>query len=258
MIMHRDELKSKEYFFRFVSRRQEGVDGALQRIKDGLVPEERIPIVMRGIGASKLRILIAKYSGGFLISEIEREYLNLLGSFSDYWLEGQVLMKYNGRELKQYLDYDDMLWMLSLGVLFKATKDEYAVLLELIRRDQVKDKVYEFFISNKLGYSNYCGEESYEFGWDLYRSLRSAIDNTDSKEIQAQLIHKALEKDWVKDHREILKSSSGRHDTYYGAWSFESAAITAILDLDDSRFKDNKYYPKDLVDYYREKGMVNV
>jgi hypothetical protein len=198
MIMHRDGLKNKEYFLQFVLRRQGGVDGALQRIKDGLVPEERIPIVMRGIGASKLRTLIAKYSGGFLISEIEKEYRELLKKFSDYWPERQVLMKYNGRELKQYLDYDDMLWMLSLGVLFKVTKSEYAVLIELIKRDQVKDKVYEFLISNKLGYSRYSGEESYEFGWELYRSLRAAIDNTGSKEVQAQLIHKALEKDWGK------------------------------------------------------------
>jgi hypothetical protein len=56
----------------------------------------------------------------------------------------------------------------------------------------------------------------------------------------------------------MLESINGRHDTYYGAWSFESAAITAILDLDDSRFKNNKYYPKDLVDYYREKSKANV
>ena len=38
---------------------------------------------------------------------------------------------------------------------------------------------------------------------------------------------------------------------YYGRWSFESAVIVAILDLDDSKFRENEYYPKNLVDYYR-------
>jgi hypothetical protein len=40
-------------------------------------------------------------------------------------------------------------------------------------------------------------------------------------------------------------------DWYYGRWSFEAAAVVAIKGLDDASFRDNPYYPKDLVDYYR-------
>jgi len=82
-------------------------------------PIERIPIVRRSIGSGKLRLIIAKYSMGYALEEIKLEYLQLLRSFKLYWLQGYVLMEYEGRELKQYLDYDDMLWMLSLGYLLK-------------------------------------------------------------------------------------------------------------------------------------------
>jgi hypothetical protein len=42
--------------------------------------------------------------------------------------------------------------------------------------------------------------------------------------------------------------------SYFGYWSFESAAIVAALGLDDSSFRDNEYYPKDLVDYFRSQN----
>lgn len=44
-----------------------------------------------------------------------------------------------------------------------------------------------------------------------------------------------------------------RHKSSYfpGYWSLEAAAITFILGIDDSSYRDKKFYPKDLVDYAR-------
>ena len=39
--------------------------------------------------------------------------------------------------------------------------------------------------------------------------------------------------------------------SYYGYWSWEAAAVTVILRIDDSSYRDKPYYPKDLVDYAR-------
>ena len=38
---------------------------------------------------------------------------------------------------------------------------------------------------------------------------------------------------------------------YFGYWSFESAAITLTLGIDDARFKENPFYPTDLADFAR-------
>ncbi|MFW1842786.1 PoNe immunity protein domain-containing protein [Acinetobacter pittii] len=50
----------------------------------------------------------------------------------------------------------------------------------------------------------------------------------------------------------------GRHKSsqFPGYWSLEAAAITVILRIDDSSYRDKLYYPKDLVDYARSKYMV--
>lgn len=40
---------------------------------------------------------------------------------------------------------------------------------------------------------------------------------------------------------------SGR--SYYGYWSWESAAVTWLLNIDDSTYRDHQFYPKDLVDF---------
>lgn len=43
------------------------------------------------------------------------------------------------------------------------------------------------------------------------------------------------------------------NDKYVGYWSFESAAVVYLLDLDDSSLHQFLYYPKDLVAYARTK-----
>ena len=39
--------------------------------------------------------------------------------------------------------------------------------------------------------------------------------------------------------------------TYYGYWSWEAAAVTWLLDIDDTSYRDHQFYPKDLVDFAR-------
>lgn len=249
--MVRDKKKSKDYFDSYIEQSSKRIEKFESWILIGKTPEERIPIVKKGIGATKLRKIIAKYSSGYLPSEIGSDYISLLNDFTDYWPEGQVLMSHNGKELKQYLEYDDMLWMLSLGILFDVSKEDFQVLVDLIIRDGVKDKVYEYLIANKLGCNDLGGEESYEFGWNLYSSLRDAINKNLSKGQKIELLRNSLKLEWQKEHKHILPTPKDRHETYFGAWSFESAAIVVINSLDDNSFRGNEYYPKDLVDYYR-------
>ena len=39
--------------------------------------------------------------------------------------------------------------------------------------------------------------------------------------------------------------------TYYGYWSWEAAAVTWLLDIDDTSYCEHQFYPKDLVDSAR-------
>ena len=42
--------------------------------------------------------------------------------------------------------------------------------------------------------------------------------------------------------------------SYFGYWAFEAALVTVLWDIDDSSYRDNLVYPRDLVDWYRAHG----
>ncbi|MCZ2995750.1 MULTISPECIES: PoNe immunity protein domain-containing protein [Acinetobacter] len=89
-----------------------------------------------------------------------------------------------------------------------------------------------------------------------------------------QLPYRKLEKVFTADeaHRPALMSAymdewygASKREPYHdrhkssqfpGYWSLEAAAITVILRIDDSSYRDKPYYPKDLVDYARSQYMV--
>jgi hypothetical protein len=42
-------------------------------------------------------------------------------------------------------------------------------------------------------------------------------------------------------------SIEGGDRRYSGYWCYEAAAVTKILQIDDSTYRDNEYYPRDLL-----------
>ena len=42
------------------------------------------------------------------------------------------------------------------------------------------------------------------------------------------------------------------YSSYVGYWAFSAAAFTYLYDIDDSGYRDELVYPKDLVDYARK------
>ena len=70
-------------------------------------------------------------------------------------------------------------------------------------------------------------------------------------ENRSSLMKEYLE-DWYEaSRREVYYNSHKRGDAFTGYWSWEAAAITYILDIDDGSFRDAMFYPVDLVDYAR-------
>ncbi|MGW8389688.1 PoNe immunity protein domain-containing protein [Pseudoduganella sp. HUAS MS19] len=59
-------------------------------------------------------------------------------------------------------------------------------------------------------------------------------------------------KDWyVASRREPYYDSHNRYTSFRGYWSWEAAAITFLLDIDDSSYRTSEFYPADLVDFAR-------
>ena len=67
----------------------------------------------------------------------------------------------------------------------------------------------------------------------------------------------ALMKEYLNDwyqasRREGYYDSHKRGDEFKGYWSWEAAAITYLLDIDDRSYSNVKFYPSDLVDFARK------
>lgn len=62
---------------------------------------------------------------------------------------------------------------------------------------------------------------------------------------------KSYLKGWYGKMRIFPWYGSEKKWSYSGYWCVEAALAVAALDIDDSTFRDHKYYPADLVAYYR-------
>jgi len=92
--------------------------------------------------------------------------------------------------------------------------------------------------------------------------LLEAIDEPDRK---AQRQHM---KKYVKKWYPAMKGRAhfwGMHEEitpefspYVGYWAMCAAAFTYLYDIDDSSYRDEPMYPKDLVDYARSKPRLDL
>lgn len=73
-------------------------------------------------------------------------------------------------------------------------------------------------------------------------------------ETRSQLMAEYLD-DWYQaSRREPYYDSHKRGDQFTGYWSWEAAAITFLLDIDDTAYRGAKFYPADLVEFARSIG----
>jgi hypothetical protein len=66
-----------------------------------------------------------------------------------------------------------------------------------------------------------------------------------------ELMREYLEDWYYASRREPYYDSHERLGNFKGYWSWESAAITYLLDIDDRPYRQAKFYPVDLVDFAR-------
>lgn len=71
-------------------------------------------------------------------------------------------------------------------------------------------------------------------------------------EERPELMADYLEGWYVGSRREPYYDSHKRKTSFRGYWSWEAAAITVLLDIDDSMYKAAPFYPGDLVEFARD------
>jgi hypothetical protein len=249
----RDNLKDIQYWLDRISKTENFQELDIEDLKNGKIKTDRINIVKRALAFSFVQIISAKYSGEKgNAADLKKDLITAIKLTNESW-DGFWNVESNGEKLNQYGlgAYDEMLWMLSLGYLLDIPDNDFKKLVDVIDRDGVKDYLFEFIIRAKLPDREQITEESYRefFGIPkVFEKLRLAIVETDKAKAE-KLVKEFITKDWYKNHKDAgwYNSHKSKHDTYFGYWSFETAAVVKIMGLDDSTFRDCPYYPKDLV-----------
>ena len=249
----RQKFKDIEFYKRKIDTLDLVLLQSDKRKADGVIPIERIPIYFDSKRNIKLTKTKLKYTFGESIEEVKKEFENVINYAYENWVGLWTLKISEEKILKQYTlsGYDEMIAMLSLAYLLEVPENDFRKLVNLVDQDGIKDFLLEFIIRAKIKDRQPILEESYQkyFGVPkVFERLRQVITEKDKPTAEKQ-VKEFITKEWYKNHRGQgwYNCHKSVHDVYYGYWSFETAAVVKIMNLDDSSFLNCQYYPKDLV-----------
>lgn len=251
----RQKFKDLDYYSRFISELCFIEQRSIERHKLGQIPQGRINVSLDLFRTQSLKKTILKYTFGLPLEQVKKEFKNVIEYTNESWIGLWTLKLSADNFLKQYIlsGYDEMLWMLSLGYLLEIPEEDFKKFVNLIDKDGVKDYLFEFIIKAKLKDRPLITEESYEQVFLVpkkFDKLRTAICILEKKNAE-KLVRDYIVQDWYKNRKGSgwYDNHKSIHDIYFGYWSFETAAIVKIMNLDDNNIVDCQYYPKDLLDF---------
>jgi len=111
------------------------------------------------------------------------------------------------------------------------------------RMDGMLERLLSYYVPNRDTSLNECARHL-----PYFKTLK--IFNA-SPEMRPELIAEYLEDWYLASRREPYYDSHTRDTSFNGYWSWEAAAITFLLDIDDSSYRTAEFYPADLVDFAR-------
>jgi hypothetical protein len=202
--------------------------------------------------SARLNILIASYSKGST-KELRSQFSEAVKVMAEVWDRGIVKM-HMGKAQKEidvyYITHTFyMRWMLSLAVLLDVPEDEFQIVINLVKRDNIKDALYDICIQTKIK------------NWQISDEVRPLkpknkiidIINEPDKDKAKKMTKTYLEKQWFKTFKNLggwEKPDADKFDVksgFVGFWAFEVAAVVKIKALDDSSFRENRFYPDRLM-----------
>ena len=173
---------------------------------------------------SKLKIISYKYTLGFDLSELHKEYLELIEQID------------NVESITSFFPFN----IIALGILFEDGIESFEKLIALMDKREKHDLLFDYLI-------NGCGLKR-EFNSDIFVDR----DFKFSKEL-IELAQKDREQASKKlVHHVKTYWNEPIEDDYKGYWLWVYAAISKMFKLDDSKLKDYPYYPYELAHYKNE------
>jgi hypothetical protein len=195
------------------------------------------------------------YSAGHTLSELSNfypatlEYWESYANFSDLFNKSPECSNTTAAHFSLFdMDYDRVNRMVCLGILL-SHGELIPRLLPIFdynnpERDGLLERVLAFYVDDRGPPPDECTRHL-----PYFKTLKIfAAPKNERSELMAEYLE-----DWYEaSRREWYYDSHERGLVFLGYWSWEAAAITYLLDINDSSYRDAQFYPKDLVDFARQ------
>jgi Domain of unknown function (DUF1911) len=225
---------------------------------DYLTPEGRI--TNRDLAAScRLELFQLAYTAGEDLTVLAESLTSIVQDYEQYAKE---LLKLSDNDyyppfrLNDMIDsYVDYLHLLSAAILLH--REDLIPRIHAFNEgtdfdgvDAVIEELLKFYLPDR--------PELDDWLWDKpYRGLLDAIDADTPLEMAKDM--KKFVRNWYPSMKGVAHFW-GAHEKikpefspYFGYWAMCAAAFSYLYDIDDSSYRDEVVYPKDLVDYARSK-----
>ncbi len=230
----RDIIKTNDYFNRYIQKEMTKVmkrEGLINQVISQRGEDDSVRMARLSVLNYRTSILVASYSSG--------EDINTFKQLLSETINQIKKTSFTNR-------YVEMLWFVSLGILLEIPNSEFEILIGIVDRDNLNDYLMgTLILSRNKNWKHPEKRVKFPNPYNLFLEIIEASD----KLFAEKRLKQYLEKEWYKGHNDCgwYDTHKEKEDLYFGYWSFESAAIVKIMGLDDSSFKDNQYYPYDLV-----------
>lgn len=198
--------------------------------------------------------LASAYSAGHSISDLRTFYPIALGYFDTYSIYSK---KYNdssdySNSHSAHLALSDVEYvkanqLVCFGILlgWGSLLHRLMPLLDYNNpeRDGLLERLLGFYVSDRGTPPDECTRHL-----PYFKTLKIFSAPVEER---SELMAGYLEEWYDASRREPYYDSHKRHESFKGYWSWEAAAITYLLDIDDSSYADAQFYPKDMVAFAR-------
>lgn len=242
----RDSLCDLKYLQETIEFKRENIDEDKEEIliltKDEEKGIQKYPRANKDIiYATKVEIfqllhgsIRAKYSLGTECEELEKDYEELV------WAVSEIGWKKIG--------YVHFIQVFSLGILLEVPDEMLKQLIKVADEGELDDCLFDFLVQ-ACGLTRELSSKGYQKE-NPYKETSSIIElsHTDKKAASKELKN-YMKKKWFQGHYDYEWKNAHKRAGYVGLWSFETAALAKILQLDDGELQDNNHYPYDLAHY---------
>ncbi|MFM0692083.1 DUF1911 domain-containing protein [Paraburkholderia graminis] len=209
------------------------------------------------LASESFQLLLLDYTAGRPIEELNAQFPEIIGRF-DLYVANEVSPRSKSPpenradafEITQLDAYVYVLWLLALCSLLGRPEFIPTVVRWVDKTREFnrgRDGLFENVMQALTG--SHVVSERVLLHPEPYRPLARA---TVSAPEERPALVKEFVQGWYKGMKPTYWHGAHTDGLYFGYWCLEAALVTVLWDIDDSSYRDNLVYPKDLVDYARQ------